>query len=120
MKKLTIPLVLGFALAAGSAQATRVLEVLERSYELALSDVTVPQVSTGNVGFKPCDTCAYKYMSVSGTTLYYVGSQMATLATFSEEVARIRRMSGQSDRTLVMLRYDPKTEVATRISVATP
>lgn len=118
MKKRTLFVLLGLALTAGSAQATRVLEILERSYELALAEVTVPRSSPGSIGYKPCSDCAYEYMPVTGATTYYVGGQMVTLAAFNEEAARIRRLQGRSESTLVMLHYDPKSEVATRIRIS--
>jgi hypothetical protein len=119
MKKFTILMLSGLAFAAINAQAIRVLEVIERSYELVLTDVSLPQSTNGTVGYKACDACARQYMPVSGVTSYFVEDRMMTLAQFSAEVARIRQLPGASERTLVMLHYDPETEVATRIRVNT-
>ena len=119
MKKSTIAIFTALALFAAGAQATRVLEILERSHELALSNVTLPQSVNGNVSFKACDGCVREYMPVSGATTYYVGGLNVSLAQFTVEVNRIRQVSSTEARTMVMLHYDPETEVATRIRVRT-
>ena len=120
MKKITLTSIVACLLCAGSVQATRVLEVLERSHELRLTDATLPQSTQGRMGFKTCESCAWDYMPVSESTLYFVGWRTATLGEVAEEAARIRRVQGASDSTLVMLHFDPKTEVATRIRILRP
>ncbi|HMB73160.1 MAG TPA: hypothetical protein VKQ06_06285 [Gammaproteobacteria bacterium] len=120
MMKIAVSLVLGLALALGSAQAFRVLEVLERSYELRLTDVSLPRSDAEAIGYKPCTRCAYSYMHISGETTYHLGSRRVSLAELTEEAARIKRTAGASDRTLVMLHYDPQTGIATRIRMESP
>lgn len=119
MKKSIIAIFTALALFAAGAQATRVLEILERSHELALADVSLPQSTNGNISFKACGGCARQYMSVSGTTTYSIGGLNVSLAQLTVEVSRIRQVSSTEARTMVMLHYDPESEVATRIRVAT-
>lgn len=115
MYKIALSLFLGLLLSAGSAEAVRILEVLERSFELRLTDVSLPRTQAEAVGYKPCGTCAFSYMHVSGDTTWHLGARTVSLAELTEEAARIRRIPGASDRTLVMLHYDPQTGIATRI-----
>ena len=119
MKKLSIALFTALALFAAGAQATRVLEILERSHELALAEVTLPQSANGTISFKSCSTCVREYMGVSNSTKYLLGNSEVSLTALAQEVNRIRTTPGTLNRTMVMLHYDPDSEVATRIKVST-
>jgi len=119
MKKYTIAIFTALALFTAGAQATRVLEILERSHELALAEVTLPQSTNGTIGFKACDTCIREYMPVSASTRYLLGDRAVSLVELGQQVNQIRLNSGALNRTMVMLHYDPETEVATRIRVRT-
>jgi hypothetical protein len=119
MNKQVFAIFAALALFCSSAQAVRVLEILERSYELGLADVTLPQSANGQIGFKSCDTCARQYMPVSASTRYFLQGQPVTLTQLGQEANHIRNNAGAADRTMVVLHYDPETEVATRIRVDT-
>ena len=117
MKPITSTLLIAILLAAANAQAFRVLEILERSYELRLSSVSFPETTNGSIAYSTCATCSRGSMAVSAETLYFVNGQGVTLAVMRQEAARILRSARAGDPTLVVLHYDPKTEVATRIRI---
>lgn len=119
MKRHTIALFTALALFAASAHAVRVLEILERSHELALADVSLPQSSGGMIGFKPCSSCAREYMPVNAQTTYTLSGQALSLAQLGQAVNRIRLNSNELGRTMVVLHYDVETEVATRVRIRT-
>jgi hypothetical protein len=104
-------------LASAAAHSARVFEVLERSYELRLSSVVFPEAANGSIAFIPCATCQRKAMPVSSETSYFVNGMELTLSGLREEAARIRRSESGGSPTLVVLHYDPATDVATRVRI---
>jgi hypothetical protein len=119
MKRTSICIFFGLILTLSSAHATRVLEILERSYELALADVTLPQSSGGTISFKPCSSCVREHMSVTSSTQYFLGGQPISLTQLAQEVNRIRLAASTLNRTMVVLHYHADDKVATRIRVNT-
>lgn len=119
MMKTFVQILVSLSISVTAAHATRVLEILERSYELALSDVTLPQTSTGAIAFKACERCARESMPVSNSTRYLFGGREVTLPELRQEAARIKAARSDLDTTMVGLHYDPETKVATRIHVET-
>jgi hypothetical protein len=119
MKKTCLYILFGAILSVSSAQATRVLEILERSYELALADVSLPATASGAIGFKTCGSCAREYMSVDASTRYFLGGQPITLVQLTQEVNQIRLAASTLNRTMVVLHYGAEDGVATRIRVDT-
>jgi hypothetical protein len=117
MKQIRLAALCGFLLVAANAQAFRVLEVLERSYELRLSQVSLPESTLGKIGYSSCATCARKSMAVSNDTLYFINGQKVTLAQMRQEAVRILRAAGTRNPILLVLHYDPDTEVATRVRI---
>ncbi len=105
---------------AANAGAVRVLEILERSYELRLSRVTLPESTNGSVGYSRCATCVREYKAVGAETLYFVDGEPVTLAQMRQHAARITRSSGSGELTLVVVHFDPSTEIATRIRIESP
>lgn len=119
MKKICLSILFGLMLSGASAHATRVLEILERSHELALADVTLPQSSGGTISFKACSSCVREYMSVNGSTQYFLSGQAISLTQLAQEVNRIRLAASTLNRTMVVLHYDADDDVATRIRIMT-
>ena len=120
MKKLTFSLLVGFTLTGSWAHAARVLEILERSHELKLANVTLPRTQASAIGYRQCGTCTYAYMHVSDATTWFVDGHDVSLEELGRVAAQIRLTSGAAERTLVVLHYDPHTEVATRIRLEQP
>jgi hypothetical protein len=59
----------------GTAQATRILEQPERSYELSLSQLTLPSAANGGLTVKPCPSCAYSTHVLTSATEYFVNNR---------------------------------------------
>jgi len=116
----TLTILISFLFAAANANAVRVLEILERSHELRLSRVALPESTNGTVGYSKCDTCAREFISVDGATVYLLNGQSVTLADMRLQAARILQSTAAGDMTLVVVHFDPDTEVATRIRIEQP
>jgi hypothetical protein len=99
--------------------AVRVLEQLERSHELALSDVQLPGSTSGAVVFKACDTCSTESLAVTASSRYFVDKQQVTLAELKTQAAVISQSAGRDQPTLVMVHYDIDTNIVTRIRIST-
>jgi len=95
--------------------ALRVLEQIERSYELSLDAVSVPRGATSAVIFRTCDTCSSQSLAVTASTKYFVDERELTHAEMLSAVDAIRLQPGGNDGTLVGLFYDIDTNVVTRI-----
>ena len=101
-----------------SASAVRVLELLERSYELLLSDASLPRSAGGSVTFKACAECETESIVVTASTRYFLGDQTVSLAEFRQH-AQALAQQGAEERTLLMVHYDIDTRRATRLRMTT-
>ncbi len=115
MQRLILIFVSGLFLVPQASFALRVLEQLERSYELSLADVTVPRSTTSSVLFRTCDTCTTQSLAVTPSTKYFDDERELTHAELLSAVDSIRQQPGGNEGTLVGLFYDIKTNVVTRI-----
>lgn len=98
------------------AWAVRVIEQIERSYELRLADVTLPRSSVGSVTFKACEECSIETVPVTSSTSYFVGEREVTLAELTEQ-ARFAggNASATGNWTQLMVFYSVNTKRATRL-----
>jgi len=74
----------------GTAHATRVLEQPERSFELSLSQLTLPTTANGGLSVKPCESCAYSTHVLNANTQYFVNNQHVAFADFSRIAGDVR------------------------------
>lgn len=100
------------------AWAVRVLELVERSYELWLSDASLPRSAAGSVTFKACSECALESIVVTESTHYSLGDLQVSLADFRQHAQSLAQQ-GAEERTLLMVHYDIDTRRATRLRLTT-
>lgn len=115
LASLTILLLVGVE----PALAVRVLELVERSYELRLADVTLPRSAVGSVTFKVCPECTIESVPVTTGTRYFIGKQEATLAELTEQTRLASQRSGTGEPGILMVHYDIDTKRATRLVLRT-
>lgn len=84
----------------GTAHATRVLEQPERSFELTLSQLTLPANASGGLTVKACEACPYNTHVLTAGTKYFINNQIMTFDDFSR-VARDIRANQRSLQTAV-------------------
>ena len=87
--------ILGLAIAS-NALAYRVVEQLEDTYELVLSDVRLPSGVTDSVDFRACDGCALLSLRVTHETTFYIDDILMSLGDFLD-TAEIIRQSTSAD-----------------------
>ncbi len=118
MKNRTAFAVLALVLGSiGSAWADRVIVQPEGSYELILSEVSLPRGDTGTVIFKPCPACTTTSMRVTLATSYFVNGTPLAFPDFLEAAEAIRRMSRGSQMTAVYLFFDIESRRINRLAV---
>ncbi len=95
----------------GLAQAT--LDRIEESYELDLTQVSLPAHSADRVTLKQCEDCFTVQLSVNARTSYHVGIRSAgvTLLELTATAAGVR----DRENTPVYVMYEPESLVVTRI-----
>ena len=119
MQRTLISIMLLLLVGVHSAWAVRVLEVVESSYELRLTDASLPLSSSGSVTFKACDDCSIEAIPVTPGTRYLLNRQEATLTEFNEHARQVRAQPDVVARTMLMVHYDRDTRRATRLVIKT-
>jgi hypothetical protein len=108
-----------FALLAvvGAAQAARILEQPERSYELSLSQVTLPSADNGGLTVKPCASCPYSTHVLTSGTEYFVNNRSLPFADFRRVTENMRDDSDALRKAFVGVYVDVETGRVNRVTV---
>src|SRR5262245_21758460 len=101
----------------GTANAARVLEQPERSFELSLSQLTLPSSPTGGLTVKACETCTYTTHVLNANTRYLVNNQVVAFADFSRIAADRRANRALLDKTVAGVFIDIDTGRVNRVSL---
>jgi len=100
---------------ATSAQAFRVIEEVENSVEIALTNVTLPSDENGTVSFRTCATCPTETHAVGVETVYRLNGR--TLS-FQEFALAIEDLPATAEaRALAGVFFDLNTKRVTRLVV---
>ncbi len=84
LKLLIAALMLGLALPATADFVT-----IEQAYEVALSDIRLPQSDSGTIAFKECETCNFQTKRVDADTRWLINNRAVSLQKFREAVNRV-------------------------------
>ena len=117
MKAHTILATLAVLATFGTAQAARVLEQPERSYELSLDLVTLPSTAGGGISFKTCAACSYTTHVLTAATVYSVNNRPMSFEDFTRVADELQSNSGTAEKTFVGLFVDVATLRVTRVSM---
>lgn len=104
------------AMALSLALPAAAQSVVAESYELALSDLLIPQSEGGSLGFRFCGSCPLKVKRTTANTQWIVNGRSLTLADFRLEVARL------TDRENIdaTVQHHLKNDRITKVSVLYP
>jgi hypothetical protein len=89
--------------------AERVFQVIENSYESTTDSVDLPVTAPGRLSLRPCSECPMELLSISTASRFFLAQQEVTYPEF-------RAFVDKNSRGL-MVHYDPKTKVVTRLRV---
>ena len=106
-KALIAAALLGLALSAAADN-----RLIQKAYEVALSDLRLPQVEDGTMMFKQCETCEYLQVRVGTGTTYRLNGQAMPLAEFRTALLNVADREGQPVTVLHHLELDVVTNVA--------
>ena len=102
-----------------SASAVRVLKEVERPFEIAIGQLTLPKDSGGSLTLRACDTCRFGSYRLQNTTVFVLDGRQVAYADLSQAVDALRG-STAGDATVVSVFLDRDTERVTRVSVHRP
>ncbi|MBT77191.1 MAG: hypothetical protein GY916_08745 [Gammaproteobacteria bacterium] len=86
------------------------MEILEEVTELAVSDISLPGSSAGQVVFRECSGCKPTIWQVDPTTTYYVG-----VDTLPVSLGNLQKAVSSKSYELIYVFYTPGTNAVTRI-----
>jgi hypothetical protein len=109
---LSLAALLACAGVGGGAQAAHVVKILERSYELGLSEIALPTGGVGTITVMPCATCKRVAHTATGATVYFLGPTRVPFAEFAKAVDAGR---AAARGTFVGVYYDVESKHVNRV-----
>jgi hypothetical protein len=110
---------LGLMRSAG-AGGLPLLEQIERPYELALGQLTLPKDTSGTVTVHECDSCRFSSHALTGATKFLLDGRAVPYADFLQAVTDLRLSSSALNQTVVNVYVDIATERVTRVAIRRP
>ncbi len=90
-------------------------DIVQRGYEVALSNVRLPRNPGGTIAFKECDRCDYVVLRVGADTLYRLNGKPVRLAKFREALAMVADRDNEAVTVLHHLERNQVTEVSVNL-----
>lgn len=109
-KVLITAALLGLALSAAADG-----RLIQKAYEVALSDLRLPQAEDGTIAFKECEACETLWVRVGAGTTYRLNGQVMPLAKFRTALLNVADREGQPVTVLHHLELDVVTNVAVNL-----
>lgn len=94
-----------------SITAAAQLKTIAEAYEVALSDVRLPQSEGGTIAFKPCSDCPYETKRVTAATIWEFNGKAMSLEKFRRNFAALDRSAGMPIQVLHHLELNQVTKV---------
>lgn len=89
------------------------VNVVQRAYEIALSDMRLPRAHSGTIAFKECEKCNYVRLRVGEDTRYKIDGKAMPLKKFREA---LRLIENREDQPVTVLHHLERNQV-TAVSV---
>lgn len=102
-----------FAMLLLSFSATAEMQTYSEVYELAASDVRLPQSDAGTIAFKRCSECETQTEQLSGNTVWKLNGRGTSLVKFRAAMAGIIKR----DRQLVTITQRVEDEDITEVAM---
>jgi hypothetical protein len=117
MARILSSLLLGLCLVGGNASALKIYNQLEKSYELTLAGIILPNSTAGTVIFKPCDTCDTTSLQVDSKTRYFIDGKEYAFADFLRAAQNMQQNVDKSSRTAATIHYWIENQRVSRLMV---
>lgn len=111
LKIVVTALVLSLALPAAAQFRT-----ISEAYEVALSDIRLPQRSVGTIAYKKCAECTYETKRVNTSTVWEINGQSMAFEKFRSKTAAV----DNRDRIAVTVLHHLETDRVKKVSVLIP
>ncbi len=105
-KILVTALLLSLALPAAAQFTT-----IAAAYEVAASDLRLPQSESGTIAYKRCAECSYETKRVDESTVWEINGARTTLEKFRRTVSRLENPGAETVQVLHHLDRDRVTKV---------
>ena len=86
--------------------------VVQKAYEVAVSDLRLPRVEAGTIAFKECDKCKYVRIRVGADTTYRVNGNPVPLDKFRGVLAEVADRENEAVTVLHHLKRNQVTDVS--------
>ncbi len=110
LKVLMIAVLLSLALPAAAD-----MKVVQKAYEVALSDMRLPRAVGGTIAFKECEDCDYRRYRVGADTRYQVNGKAVPLKEFRAAVALVEEPDQEAVTVLHHLERNQVTAVSVNL-----
>lgn len=107
LKLMITAFLLGFALPAAADYVT-----IEQAYEVALSEIRLPQAERGTIAFRPCATCDIQTKRVDANTRWLINGKAVPLQKFREATERVANREKEAVTVLHHLEKNRVTAVS--------
>ena len=87
--------------------------LITQGYEVALSDVRLPQADGGTIAYKPCSDCDYKTSRLARDARWAINGRVMRLQEFRK---RMSSVTDRQDKTLTVTRH-VETNRITMVSI---
>lgn len=96
------------------APAAADMSIVQKAYEVRLSNLRLPRAEGGTVAFKECQTCDYVRMRVGADTRYQINGKTVPLKNFRAAMAAVE----DRDKEAVTVLHHLKRNKVTVVSVS--
>lgn len=117
MKTLKLLVTLALVFALDMAQATRVVEHVERAVELTLNQLSLPSADGGTVSFRECEECPLSTHVLRADTVLQANGQVVVFADLLRVAEDIRSKPNGAERAMAVVFLHVDTGRITRIEV---
>ncbi len=87
--------------------------VIQEAYEVYLSDVRLPEVSTGTIRYKPCIRCDFQTTRVTAATRWQVNGEAVPFARFLQAIAALE----DRDSEHLTIKHHLERDLITKVSI---
>jgi hypothetical protein len=101
------------ALLGAAASDMAAGQVVRQAYEVALTNLRLPQVQAGTIAFRECENCEFIRVRVGSATTYTLNGRSLLLADFRTALANVV----EAETPTVTVLHHLERDVVTNVSI---